>query len=71
MNTRGNARIRVHNHQPPKGAIDMADTKPTTTPAKAPDLHPITGETPEIRDRFPTGCAPGETEAQRNQRLGR
>jgi hypothetical protein len=72
MNARGNARIWVHNHQPPQGVIDMTDTKPTPTePTKTPDLHPITGETPAIRDRFPTGCGPGETEAQRDERLGR
>lgn len=45
--------------------------KPTATPAKAPDLHPITGESPEIVKKFPTGCAPGETEADRDRRLKR
>lgn len=49
----------------------MADTKTPSVPAKDPEPHPIIGETSAIRDRFSTGCGPGETEADRDRRLKR
>lgn len=45
----------------------MTDTKPTAQAPK--ETNTLTDLTPEIADRFWTGANPGETEAQRAERV--